>query len=123
MQIDTHSGIPIYRQIMDQIRYQILAEILKPGDPLDSVRELARSLKVNPMTVSKAYAYLEMEGLVERQRGIGLFAAELKPEDKLSRHTQLLSELLEKAAADAALLGISREQFLTLAGKAASKLK
>jgi GntR family transcriptional regulator len=123
LQIDTHSGIPIYRQIMDQIRYQILAEILKPGDPLDSVRELARSFKVNPMTVSKAYAYLEMEGLVERQRGIGLFAAELKPEDKLNRHTQLLSELLEKAAADAALLGISREQFLTLAGRAASKLK
>jgi GntR family transcriptional regulator len=123
LQIDTHSGIPIYRQIMDQIRYQILTGIIKPGEPLESVRDLAKNIKVNPMTVSKAYAYLEMEGLLDRQRGIGLFAAEIDNSDKIDKQTALITEKLKQAAADAAMLGISREQFLAIADKAASKLK
>ena len=63
LDIDTHSGVPIYRQIMDQIRSQILTGELPEARQLDTVRELARRLKVNPMTISKAYSFLEAEGV------------------------------------------------------------
>jgi GntR family transcriptional regulator len=63
------SGIPIYRQLMDQVRRLVAGGQLPPGAELPSVRELAAQHAVNPMTVSKAYALLEAEGLLERNRG------------------------------------------------------
>ena len=75
LEIDHHSGVPIYRQVIEQIRRQIMAGQLTEGQQLDSVRDLAGRLRVNPMTISKAYALLEVEGLAERRRGIGLFVA------------------------------------------------
>ena len=63
------SGIPIYRQLMEQVRRMVSSNQLKPGDALPSVRELALLHAVNPMTISKAYSMLEAEGLLERQRG------------------------------------------------------
>ncbi len=75
LQIDTHGGVPIYRQIMDQVRQLILTGQLLEGDRVEQVRSLAARVKVNPMTVSKAYGYLEQEGLIERRRGVGLFVA------------------------------------------------
>ena len=63
------SGIPIYRQLMEQVRRMVASNQLKPGDALPSVRELALLHAVNPMTISKAYSMLEAEGLLERQRG------------------------------------------------------
>jgi GntR family transcriptional regulator len=63
------SGIPIYRQLMDQVRRLIAGGQLPPGAELPSVRDLAAQHAVNPMTVSKAYALLEAEGLLERNRG------------------------------------------------------
>ncbi len=67
--VNPQSGIPIYRQLMDQIRRMISSGQLKPGDPLPSVRKLALSHTVNTMTISKAYSLLEAEGLLDRQRG------------------------------------------------------
>ena len=69
IKIDPHNGVPVYRQILDQVRFQITAGILRPGDQLDSVRNLAATLGINSMTVSKAYSLLEKERLVERPRG------------------------------------------------------
>jgi GntR family transcriptional regulator len=63
------SGIPIYRQLMEQVRRMVSSNQLRPGDVLPSVRELALLHAVNPMTISKAYSMLEAEGLLERQRG------------------------------------------------------
>lgn len=63
------SGIPIYRQLMEQVRRMVSSNQLRPGDALPSVRELALLHAVNPMTISKAYSMLEAEGLLERQRG------------------------------------------------------
>ena len=82
LEIDHHSGVPIYRQIKDQIREQIMAGRLKEGEQLVSVRELAMQLKVTPVTVSKAYSAMEAEGLLERRRGIGLFIAEIHSDKK-----------------------------------------
>ena len=66
------SGVPIYRQLMDQIRALMASGRLKPGDRLPSVRQMAADLQVNMMTVSKAYARLEADGVLERERGLGM---------------------------------------------------
>ncbi|NIP26338.1 MAG: GntR family transcriptional regulator [Phycisphaerae bacterium] len=110
LEIDHHSGVPIYRQVIEQIRRQIMAGRLSEGEQLMSVRELAAQLRVNPMTISKAYALLEVEGLVERRRGIGLFAAKLRKDKKAQTRAQLLEEILRKAAVTAVQLGIPEKK-------------
>jgi GntR family transcriptional regulator len=67
--LNPSSGIPIYRQLVEQVRRLVAGGQLPPGAELPSVRELAQLHAVNPMTVSKAYALLEAEGLLERNRG------------------------------------------------------
>lgn len=67
--LNPQSGIPIYRQLAEQIRRMVAGGQLKEGDELPSVRELALEHAVNPMTISKAYSLLEVEGLLMRQRG------------------------------------------------------
>lgn len=98
LEIDHHSGQPIYRQVIDQIRQQIMAGQLHEGEQLVTVRDLAGQLRVNPMTISKAYALLELEGLLERQRGIGLFVAKIDGEQKEQTKENLLEDLLRQAA-------------------------
>jgi len=110
LEIDHHSGQPIYRQVMEQIRRQILAGQLAEGEQLVSVRGLAGRLKVNPMTISKAYGLLEMEGLLERRRGVGLFVAGLEQEQKSASKGELLERILGKAVAAAVQFGISEEE-------------
>jgi GntR family transcriptional regulator len=110
LQIDHHSGVPIYRQVMDQIRRQVMAGQLPEGEQLDSVRELAGQLNVNPMTISKAYTLLEMEGLLERRRGVGLFVARIRKDHKTRTKAQLLEQILTKAVTTAVQFDISPEQ-------------
>jgi GntR family transcriptional regulator len=69
--IDFSSPLPIYRQIIQAIKFEILSERLKSGDQLPPIRELAKILKLNPNTVAKAYYTLEEEGLVQGKRGSG----------------------------------------------------
>jgi len=69
------SGVPIYRQIIDQVTALVASGRVSPGDPLPSIRNLAKSLEVNMMTVSKAYSRLEADGLLTRVRGKGMIVA------------------------------------------------
>jgi GntR family transcriptional regulator len=110
LEIDHHGGVPIYRQIIEQVRRQIMAGQLGEGQQLDSVRELAGRLRINPMTVSKAYALLEVEGLVERRRGVGLFVARVREGQKELTKTMLLEEILKKAAVMAVQFEIPEEE-------------
>ncbi len=110
LQIDHHSGEPIYRQIIRQIRQQIMTGQLKEADRLQTVRDLAARLNVNPMTVSKAYSFLEAQGLVERKRGIGLFVAKIKKDDRQRIKAQLLNTIIDKAAITAVQLGTSEDE-------------
>lgn len=77
--LNPQSGIPIYRQLAEQIRRMVAGGQLKEGDELPSVRELAFEHAVNPMTISKAYSLLEVEGLLMRQRGKPM---QIAPQDK-----------------------------------------
>lgn len=70
------SGVPIYRQIMDQVVAAVFSGRAQPGDVLPSTRKLAETLEVNMMTVSKAYARLESDGILTRVRGRGMIVAE-----------------------------------------------
>ena len=67
--VDPHSGIPVYRQLLEQIRFHVASGLLKPGDEIPSTRALSAKLGVNPMTVSKAFGLLEEEGVLERRPG------------------------------------------------------
>jgi len=110
LEIDHHSGVPIYRQVIEQVRRQIMAGQLSEGQQLDSVRELAGRLRVNPMTISKAYALLEVEGLAERRRGIGLFVARVQTSQKEQTKARLLEEILKKAAVTAVQFEMPEEE-------------
>jgi GntR family transcriptional regulator len=117
LEIDHHSGVPIYRQVIDQVRRQIMTGLLAETDQLETVRELAARLNVNPMTVSKAYSFLEAEGLVERRRGIGLFVAKVRAAKRQRIKTELLDGVIDKAAITAIQLGVSEKEALDLLKK------
>lgn len=104
--IDPRNGIPIYRQVMEQIRLQITAGQLRPGDQLESVSSLSARLKVNPMTISKAFGYLVEEGVVERRKGVGIFVAEVDAEAAESRRLKVLTDALHHAAGLAVQLNV-----------------
>ena len=70
-QVNTSSGVPIYRQLMDQVRALVASGRLAEGDLLPPVRQVAQDLQINQMTVSKAYSLLEREGVVERSARAG----------------------------------------------------
>ena len=114
LEIDHHSGVPIYRQVIEQIRQQIMTDALKQADQLETVRDLAARLKVNPMTISKAYSFLEAQGLLERKRGIGLFVAKVRKTRKDQIRTKLLDTIVNKVAVTAIQLGVPEDQAVEL---------
>ncbi len=114
LQIDHHSGVPIYRQVIDQVRHRIMAGQLKEGDQLTTVRDLSEELKVNPMTISKAYSLLEAEGLLERRRGIGLFVAGLPQDRRRRTKAQMLDGIVGRAVAAAVQLDVPEDQVVAL---------
>lgn len=112
-QINPSSGVPIYRQLMDQVRTLISAGRLAEGDMVPSVRQIAEGLQINPMTVSKAWSLLERDGVLERVRGQGMrVLAAAKPRATVKERQQALQPLLEQVVIQAAQLGLSREQVL-----------
>src|SRR5678815_4008002 len=74
--LDMATGVPVYRQIMDQIAHGLAAGALKSGDQLPTVRQMAVDLAVNPNTVVRAYRELEIRGVVDTQHGTGTFIAQ-----------------------------------------------
>ncbi len=83
--VDPHSGVPIFRQLMEQVKLAIASGRIASGDPLPSIRSLAVPLGVNPMTISKAYNLLEREGVLERRPGKPLVVSALA-DDQLGAH-------------------------------------
>jgi len=93
--LNPNAGEPIYRQLVEQIRRLIAGGQLQPGTEMPSVRELANSNAINPMTISKAYSLLEAEGLLERQRGKPMTVASSKRplEDETHRLLRIQPQL------------------------------
>lgn len=103
--IDRHDGTPVYRQIIDQVRFQIASGQLRGGDELPSTRSLSAKHGLNPMTISKAYAALEKDGLLVRRPGLPLIVARSDSEE--SEHARL--EELRKALGPAARVAVQLE--------------
>jgi len=122
--IDTHSGLPVYRQMIDQFKYYVASGALKPAEQLPSIRELAQSLAINPTTVVRVYTELEREGVVEMRHGKGAFVAEsarrmtaAERERALRRLArQLAVEAIQTGAPAGVVLKIVREELADLAG-------
>lgn len=116
--IATGSPEPIYRQLVEQARRLIAAGQLAPGDEMPSVREVAQALALNPMTVSKAYGLLEMEGLLSRRRGLGMVVADQpRQAGSVAERSALLRPALERAAAEARQLELEPDTVLKLFNK------
>ncbi|MCP4676935.1 MAG: GntR family transcriptional regulator [Deltaproteobacteria bacterium] len=120
--VNPNDVIPIYRQLVRQVRAAVASGNLKPGDKLPSQRKLALELVINHLTVKKAYETLEAEGLIHTDRGRGTFVSDIPDRSNLKREgVGNLKQRLRESAATARLLGLDKERFLTLAGKAWKK--
>src|SRR5438552_9923544 len=113
-QIDFKAGKPVYRQLMDQIRYAAASGALRPGELLPSIRPLAEELRLNRNTVAKAYAELENQGVIETAPGKGCFVAENNSPLKKEVRLKMLSDEIDAAIVQAHHLQISNEQFVEL---------
>lgn len=112
--VDPHSGVPVYRQLMDQIRLHVASGLMAPGDELPSTRTLSAQLGVNPMTVSKAYGLLERERVLERRPGRPLAVASRDEAHGREDRRALLRESLVAPATLARQLGLARTDALEL---------
>src|SRR5689334_16298739 len=94
--IDHHNGVPAYRQIMDQLKLQIVTGVLPAGTEMPSTRGLSAEISLNPMTISKAYSLLEREGVLERRRGQTLVVRERpRGEAETDKQAHLRKHLVE----------------------------
>lgn len=105
--VDPNSGVPVFRQIVEQLRFHIASGLLEPGEELPSTRALSQELGVNPMTVSKAFVLLEQERLVERRPGLPLVVRRLGHDAVERERLDLLRTTLEPAVLAARQLGLS----------------
>lgn len=101
--LDSRSGVPVYRQLIDQVQAGIATAALAPGDQLPTVRQVAVDLAINPNTVLRAYRELEIRGTLDTQQGTGTFIADrkIKPDEgeREQRLNQLVNEFVARAGA------------------------
>ena len=117
LQFEIHpsSGVPIFRQIMDQVRAQVASGRLKPGDLVPSVRQMAVDLQVNMMTVSKAYSRLEAEGVLERDRGTGMrVRGQVEHLGSVTERQAELRDLVDHVVSRGLQLGLTDEQIISV---------
>jgi GntR family transcriptional regulator len=112
--VDPHSGIPVYRQIVDQIRFQVSSGVLGSGEEIPSTRSLSARLGVNPMTISKAYALLESEGVLERRPGLPSVVRKRGVALERSSKLEQLERTLRPAALKARQMNIGGDEALDL---------
>ncbi len=112
--LDPENGVPIYRQIIQQIEYAVLSERMKPGDKLPTIRSLAVKLKANPNTIAKAYGELEIRGVLETQVGSGTYISDKKPvieDDSLERK---IGEVFTRFMQEMRGLGVDKRKLIKL---------
>ena len=110
--IDSKSGVPFYRQIIEQVKFAIARGDLQAGNQLPTVRQLAVDLSINPNTVIRAYKEMEIEGLLETHQGSGTFVTNRRPEiDHLERQ-RMLDQIIIELLARASSYGLSLDEVL-----------
>lgn len=112
--LDFHSGVPVYLQIVEQVKSAAASGALRPGEPLPTIRPLAEQLRVNRNTIAKAYTELESQGVIETVTGKGCFLSQKRSPLRADAKRELLARDIDAAIVQAHHLQVSREQFLSL---------
>jgi GntR family transcriptional regulator len=110
--LDLASGVPVYRQIIDQVMTGIASGTLSTGDQLPTVRQLAVDLEINPNTVVRAYKELEIRGLIDTHHGTGTFIGNNKVKRNEVEHQRQLNQLVSEFTARAGAAGFTVEELL-----------
>ena len=111
--LNPQSGVPIYRQILEQVRRMVASGQLPPGTALPSVRDLAIRHTINPMTISRAYSLLETEGLLERHRGRPMtVASQAKNHSQLPKRLQQVDPLIKQTVIAAKQLQLTEAELV-----------
>jgi GntR family transcriptional regulator len=112
--IDLQDGVPIYRQIANQIRYLVASGQLMPGDEIAAVRSLALKLNVTPNTVVKAYKELETAGVIYKRRGAGTYVSEGRNTLANKERNRIIESRIDTLLSEAHQLGIDQEELQEL---------
>jgi GntR family transcriptional regulator len=110
--LDPQSGVPVYRQIIDQVTGGIAAGALAPGDQLPTVRQLAVDLSINPNTVIRAYRELEIRGVLETEQGTGTFISNQEVRLDEAERQRSLNQLIGDFMARAGSAGFTAEELI-----------
>ena len=110
--LNLHSGVPVYRQLIDQVRSGMALGALAAGDQLPTVRQMAVDLAINPNTVMRAYRELELGGLLETHQGTGTFVANKRLERKEAERERQLTELAREFAVRVGAAGFAIEELV-----------
>ena len=113
--INLTDGVPIYRQIVNQVKYLVASGLLRPGEELTPIRTLALQLKVTPNTIVKAYDELEISGVVHKRRGSGTFVSEGRPKLAILERRRILERRIDALLAEAHQLNFTVEDVLRMA--------
>ncbi len=115
--LEAKDGVPIYLQVMQQIKYQIASGRLQPGEELPSIRTLAEQLLVNPNTIARAYRELELAGVVEKRRTAGTYVAENGSPLARKERLKLINERIDRLLVEAFQMGFDLDDVLKLIQK------
>ena len=113
--ISLTDGVPIYRQIVNQVKYLVASGLLQPGEELPPIRTLALQLKVTPNTIVKAYGELEISGVIQKRQGSGTFISEGRPQQvALRERRRLIERRIDALLAEAHQLNFSADEILRM---------
>ena len=110
--LDAHSGVPVYRQLIDQVQGAISSGVLSNGDQLPTVRQVAVDLAINPNTVLRAYREMEIRGTLDTQQGTGTFVADQKIEFSKDERARQIDQLVTEFVSRAGASGITVKQLV-----------
>jgi len=110
--LDGQSGVPVYRQLIDQVQGAIATGVLHPGDQLPTVRLVAVELAINPNTVLRAYREMEIRGILDTQQGTGTFIAERQTEPTKEERERQLRQLVGEFVSRAGSAGLTVKELI-----------
>jgi GntR family transcriptional regulator len=112
--INLADGVPIYRQIVNQVKYLAASGLIKAGEELPPIRTLALQLKVTPNTIVKAYHELEISGVVQKRHGSGTFVSDARPQLALRQRRRVIEQRIDALLAEAHQLNFTTDDILRL---------
>ena len=112
--INLTDGVPIYRQIVNQVKYLAASGLIKAGEELPPIRTLALQLKVTPNTIVKAYHELEISGVVQKRHGSGTFVSDARPQLALRQRRRVIEQRIDALLAEAHQLNFTTDDVLRL---------